>query len=584
METQNYKRTIAGSVGAGMGAIFNASGRTYYILEHKTPSKYHRAGEAQKIIVDQIEMGRDSSCQVRFDESFETVSRKHCAIVRDGQNWQLVHLSQSNPTLVNGRPIQGQYYLQSGDEIQLSIGGPRLGFIVPQGKQALTSSIRLTERMNLFREQALRPYRRALWTLATLLFLVILGFGAWNIYLHKQNAELREQQAAAIETVATLDSQIGDLEAQIAAAEQDAKAAQEAANRPRGGGSTVINTGGGASSAQLDALRQQLNDLRRQREEASENLDRITEQIGEPTDNPYPDPSPAPLADDPDPDKPGQKPDKYDGTKHPDYSDARAYYGSIFRIQIEDITIEDRDGVSHRSNIPTNKIDCGAGFITPSSAFVTARQNIQPWIYVDGDTPSTDWRRRLAAVFALGNDIIINYSAYSTDGPSSKLLFNSRDFNMPTGGDVVTTHIEITEEDIIYFEGIGLTIDKKRLLKEGLDIVHATSSARAWAALPGTGRAGIPTDASASNSIAGGQSLDIVYYATTNVQNLGGNAEYYTANTKMTDNSAGTIRLQSGPGHSAFGAPVFIREDDGALMVVGMYVGNSRVVPIHSLP
>ena len=93
-QQQSYKRTVAGSVGAGVGAIFNGSGRTYYILEHKTSSKYHTAGESQKIIIDQIELGRDASCQVRFDESFETVSRKHCAIVRDGQNWQLIHLQK----------------------------------------------------------------------------------------------------------------------------------------------------------------------------------------------------------------------------------------------------------------------------------------------------------------------------------------------------------------------------------------------------------------------------------------------------------------------------------------------------------
>ena len=37
----NYKRTVAGSVGAGMAAVFNASGRQYYILEHKTESLYH---------------------------------------------------------------------------------------------------------------------------------------------------------------------------------------------------------------------------------------------------------------------------------------------------------------------------------------------------------------------------------------------------------------------------------------------------------------------------------------------------------------------------------------------------------------
>lgn len=85
MET-NYKRTVAGSVGAGVAAVFNATGRQYYILEHKTESLYHHAGESQKIIVDQVELGRDSACQVRFDEAFETVSRRHAAIVKEGEN------------------------------------------------------------------------------------------------------------------------------------------------------------------------------------------------------------------------------------------------------------------------------------------------------------------------------------------------------------------------------------------------------------------------------------------------------------------------------------------------------------------
>ena len=212
METQNsYKRTVA----AGMGAIFNGSGRTYYILEHKTSSKYHQAGETQKIIIDQIELGRDASCQVRFDESLDTVSRKHAAIVKEGNGWKLVHLSQSNPTLVNGQPIQGQYFLQSGDEIQLSAGGPRMGFIQPQGAQALTSSIKLTERMNLFRQQALRPYRTAIWVLAGLLLLSICGFGAWNYKLTQDNQELMAQAEQLIQQSADLDKQINLLEQQI---------------------------------------------------------------------------------------------------------------------------------------------------------------------------------------------------------------------------------------------------------------------------------------------------------------------------------------------------------------------------------
>ena len=48
MDTQNYKRTLAGSVGAGMGALMGASGRTYFILEHKTSSKYHQAENPKK--------------------------------------------------------------------------------------------------------------------------------------------------------------------------------------------------------------------------------------------------------------------------------------------------------------------------------------------------------------------------------------------------------------------------------------------------------------------------------------------------------------------------------------------------------
>ena len=51
-----YKATLSGSIGAGMGSVFNPRGRKYYILEHKVSSKYHRAGEAQEIIVDQIEI------------------------------------------------------------------------------------------------------------------------------------------------------------------------------------------------------------------------------------------------------------------------------------------------------------------------------------------------------------------------------------------------------------------------------------------------------------------------------------------------------------------------------------------------
>lgn len=189
-----YKRTLRGSVGAGVGALFNGKGRRYFILEHKDASKYHKAGESQKIIIDQVELGRDGNCQVRFDESFGTVSRRHAAIVRDGNRWKLVQLSKTNSTFLNGHQVETEWYLENGDEIQLSVGGPRMGFIVPAGEQSLVSSIKMTERLALFRKQALRPYKTAIVVLFALIVLLSMG-GGYKIYdQHRVNQSLIAKQ------------------------------------------------------------------------------------------------------------------------------------------------------------------------------------------------------------------------------------------------------------------------------------------------------------------------------------------------------------------------------------------------------
>ena len=48
MDTQNYKRTLAGSVGAGMGALMGASGRTYFILVAQDLFKVSSSGRIPK--------------------------------------------------------------------------------------------------------------------------------------------------------------------------------------------------------------------------------------------------------------------------------------------------------------------------------------------------------------------------------------------------------------------------------------------------------------------------------------------------------------------------------------------------------
>ena len=185
--TQTYKKSFAGSVGAGMGSLIGGGNKTYYVLEHKVSSKYHKAGEAQEIIVDQVELGRDSNCAVQFDESFKTVSRRHAAIVRDGDNWKLIQLSQTNTTFLNGHPIKSEWYLQNGDEIQLSVNGPKLGFIIPQNNKVGT--IGLSRRLSAFRQQALKPYKTAMWSMAACILLLICAGVTWGIIDHKNDVE-----------------------------------------------------------------------------------------------------------------------------------------------------------------------------------------------------------------------------------------------------------------------------------------------------------------------------------------------------------------------------------------------------------
>lgn len=184
--TQTYKRSLSGSVGAGLNSIFGNGGKTYYVLEHKVSSKYHKAGEAQEIIVDQIELGRDSKCAVQFDESFKTVSRQHAAIVRDGQNWKLIQLSHTNKTFLNGHAVEKEWYLQNGDEIQLSVNGPKLGFIIPSGNKSTVGSIGFSRRLSLFRQQALRPYKTAMSVMASLIILLICGGIGMGIFYNKK--------------------------------------------------------------------------------------------------------------------------------------------------------------------------------------------------------------------------------------------------------------------------------------------------------------------------------------------------------------------------------------------------------------
>ena len=601
METQNsYKRTVAGSVGAGVGAIFNGSGRSYYILEHKTSSKYHTAGESQKIIIDQIELGRDASCQVRFDESFETVSRKHAAIVRDGNNWQLIHLSNSNPTLVNGRPIQGSYYLQSGDEIQLSVGGPRLGFIQPQGKQGLTSSIKLTERMNLFRQQALRPYRRAIWALSALLIAAIIGFGGWNYKLSLDNQALRQEMAlyqAQVDSLGLKKAELDNLEQQLT---------QKLAEDPN---NQLIKS-------QLGQVQQERVRVVYAYNTASQKLANTRSKAAEYGFDDEDDEVAAPAGKTANSGGGGGQADRWDNSEqdvvasqgtavnpgnpndfvdrsNPTMAESASknagssdnivnYYNDIYTLKVKKITLE-RDGRSFDPGIAASQLVVGTGFVV-GGKFITARSNLQPWVY--RNVYREDWRRLLAEFKAAGFNIIIDFEAYSTRGSGHPLRFSNSQFDLASleaydGKEIV----EIRKDVIKTIKQWGVDIQYKKSTRERFVVTYYTDESHNAASLALGAPGGLPLDMATAQSLKGSEEVVIAGFSgNTNIQSLSSFIKYFTSRTSRVANRF--ITLQDASNNWGFtGSPAFYKGSDGSYRVVGVNVGNFggevRVVPIH---
>ena len=152
------------TVGTGIKMMGGADVPAYR-LEYLTDSKKHPIHSNQIIIVPYIEMGRDNDCIVNFGDDLPMVSRKHASIERRGEDFYLRQLSATNQTLINGRPVKEEWYLRNEDEIQLSLNGPRIRFLDSATK---TSAVGISERMQLFSQQALRPYRFALITILVL--------------------------------------------------------------------------------------------------------------------------------------------------------------------------------------------------------------------------------------------------------------------------------------------------------------------------------------------------------------------------------------------------------------------------------
>lgn len=412
-----YKKTVAGTVGAGISAVFNASGRRYYILEHKTETAYHHAGESQKVIVDQVELGRDAACQVRFDEACETVSRRHAAIVREGENWKIIPLSSTNVTMVNGAPINGETILNNGDEIRLSSRGPVMGFIVPQGAQSMVKSIGLTERMNLFRKQALRPYKTAIIILAVALVLAIGGLSTWNI-LQGQAAkkEIAAAQEAAAAAQTAVDAAMDELDQANAELE---KLAQNAS----------------ASQAELAAARRRANEAQRAAQAAQsaaaaavQNLDAVREEFAERAE--------AAAAVQPEETVAATPAAPEQATT---LTSLEECYDAVYYVRMDNILIYDRENELSQ-NLNTEDMIGGTGFLLSDGRFITADRVIEPWFYYSGSTKIADggWTYQdVQFCVKAGLKVVAHFTAFSPSGSNFK--FTSSDITHNRVGGVAET-------------------------------------------------------------------------------------------------------------------------------------------------
>lgn len=197
----SYSSEFGKTLTSGISTLVKGKEK-YYILEHLVGSQYHQSGEKQEIMLDEIILGRDKDCHVRFDESFTTVSRHHASIVKDGDNWRINQLSQKNTTFLNGKAIQDSWYLQSGDEIQLAVNGPKLIFKIPTE----TTEFKFTQRLSSFKEQVIRPYQTAFIIVCCVIVLLIAGGVAAGIIMKQQSDNIERLESINEEQRAQIDS------------------------------------------------------------------------------------------------------------------------------------------------------------------------------------------------------------------------------------------------------------------------------------------------------------------------------------------------------------------------------------------
>jgi pSer/pThr/pTyr-binding forkhead associated (FHA) protein len=102
--------------------IYRSAGSAMDVILKVT--KGSKVGAKIAVKKEEFVIGRSPECHLCAGST--SISRRHCAITRNGTKVTIQDLGSRNGTLVNGQKTEGEVELQSGDEI--TIGS--LGFLV----------------------------------------------------------------------------------------------------------------------------------------------------------------------------------------------------------------------------------------------------------------------------------------------------------------------------------------------------------------------------------------------------------------------------------------------------------------------
>lgn len=372
--TQQGRPNLAKSVGSGIRSLTGGGGRTFFILRHITPSQKYRANQDQEIIVDYIELGRDPKCHIQYGDSQKTVSRRHAAISREGNTWMLKNLSESSPTLINGRPVTKQWFLQNGDEIQLSLEGPRLGFVLPSNN--VVSSIPLSRRFSLFREQALRPYKQGLMALAAALILVTAGSGYWLTHLTNENKKIGKELSKAVADGQKLKDENAVVKTDLS----------KMKNSFKGISKKMEN-----QSVSAEKHKQLIDEQQRQLEELKNKAEK----------------------------------DKKVGVQS-----IQELFPNVYFIRAEKVVVE-FEGETKELEYSWS----GTGFLTTDGRFITARHVVEPWFFMKKNDPNPT--EVVCNIMACnGGKVTAHFTAYSPSG--QKFSFKNTNFSANRNSDEVS--------------------------------------------------------------------------------------------------------------------------------------------------